>query len=301
LLAFASNRGGNYEIYVRRLEGGQEVNITNDRSQNIQPAFSPDGNFIAFVSTRSSRTGLIKIGPYIGFEYRIYGGDVWVAPSLGGPARRLARDGNSPAWSRDGKKIAYLSGPEDHRSILEVPFEGGSPRTVLASADSKWEMIRLQYSPGGKWISFETWDQRVGLVPAAGGPARQLMQGAGHVWDPSGRRLYYAIRERLGGTRLEFVDFNDKTGNIVGAPHAAGMMTGVLFDLALDRTGHQLVVVERQEYLNLTRLPMKPSGDAAAGPEEMLDPGEVRDRYPGFSPDGRYIAFSDNRLDERPH
>ncbi|PYV21498.1 MAG: hypothetical protein DMG24_19340, partial [Acidobacteria bacterium] len=30
LLAFASNRSGNFEIYVRRVEGGQEVNVTND-------------------------------------------------------------------------------------------------------------------------------------------------------------------------------------------------------------------------------------------------------------------------------
>jgi Tol biopolymer transport system component/predicted Ser/Thr protein kinase len=299
LLAFASNRSGNFEIYVRRLEGGQEVNITNDRSQNIQPSFSPGGNSIAFVSTRSSRTGLIKIGPYVGFEYRTYGGDVWVAPSLGGSGRRLAQDGNSPAWDPGGKKVAYISGPEDHRSILEVPFEGGAPRTVLASADSKWEMIRLQYSPDGKWISFETWDQRVGLVPAAGGTPREVLHGSGHVWDPSGKRLYYASRERLGGTRLAFMDVDNSTGNVVGTPHTLGVMTGILFDLALDRSGRQLVVGERQEYLNLTRLPLKPGGEAPSGPEELLDAGEVRDRYPGFSPDGRYIAFSDNRLGDQ--
>jgi eukaryotic-like serine/threonine-protein kinase len=76
LLAFASNRKGNWQIYVRRVEGGQEVNITNDPAENYQPSFSPDGNSIAFVSTRSSRSGLIKIGPYIGFDYRTYGGDV---------------------------------------------------------------------------------------------------------------------------------------------------------------------------------------------------------------------------------
>jgi serine/threonine protein kinase len=44
LLAFASNRSGNFQIYVRRIEGGQEVNVTNDPSQDIQPTFAPDGN-----------------------------------------------------------------------------------------------------------------------------------------------------------------------------------------------------------------------------------------------------------------
>ena len=62
LLAFASNRNGNFDIYVRRLEGGQDVNVTNNASENFQPAFSPDGNSIAFVSTRASRTRMVKIG-----------------------------------------------------------------------------------------------------------------------------------------------------------------------------------------------------------------------------------------------
>jgi hypothetical protein len=165
LLAFASNRSGNFEIYVRRIEGGQEINVTNDPGEDFQPAFSPDGDSIAFVSTRSSRTGMIRIGPYFGIRYRTYGGDVWVSPALGGHARRLAADGNFPAWHRDGGKIAYVSGPEYHRSILEVAVEGGAPRPLLANADSSWEIVRLQYSPTGNWLLFETWEQGVFLCP----------------------------------------------------------------------------------------------------------------------------------------
>jgi len=165
LLAFSSNRSGNYEIYVRRIEGGQEVNITNDPAQDIPPEFSPDASSIAFVSTRSSRTGMIRIAPTIGFEPVTYGGDVWVAPALRGPARRLAQDGNCPTWSPDGKKIAYISGFDDHRSILEIPAQGGPIRFVLSSGDSKWQIIRIRYSPGGGWFKFETWDQRLLLMP----------------------------------------------------------------------------------------------------------------------------------------
>jgi serine/threonine protein kinase len=174
LLAFASNRSGNYEIYVRRIEGGQELNITNDPAQDIQPNFSHDGTSIAFVSTRASRTGLIKTAPPSGFEFRTLGGDIWVAPALGGPARRLAQDGNYPVWSIDGKKIAYVSGFENHRSILEVPDEGGAPHLVLSTADSAWEIIRLLYSPHGRWFLFETDDRRLFLMPASGGLLRKF-------------------------------------------------------------------------------------------------------------------------------
>ena len=96
LFAYSSNRTGNYEIYVRRVGAGEEVNVSSNATDDVQPAFSPDGMSIAFVSTRSSRTGLIKIGTFIGFDTRTFGGDIWLTPTLGGQARRLAEDGNFP-------------------------------------------------------------------------------------------------------------------------------------------------------------------------------------------------------------
>ncbi len=299
LLAYASNRSGNFEIYVRRVEGGQEVNVTNDPAQDFQPAFSPDGNSIAFVSTRSSRTGMIKIGPYIGFEYRTYGGDVWVAPALGGQARRLAENGNFPAWHPSGRRVAYVGGPEDHRAILEVSIEGGSPKPILASADSAWEIGRLQYSPSGSWLSFETSDRHVLLVPATGGQPRELLQGTSHVWDPSGKRLYYVTRDRPGGSRLQSVEIDEQSGKLLGIPHTVDLMTATLRDLAIGRDGQRLVVAERGESMNLTRLPLAPGGAVPGGPEEQLSFGEVRDRFPSFSPDGRRIAVASTRLGDQ--
>lgn len=299
MLAFSSNRSGNFEIYVRRIEGGQEVNITNDPAQDIQPAFSPDGSSIAFVSTRSSRTGMIRIAPNIGFEPVTYGGDVWVVPALGGPARRLVQDANFPVWSPDGKKVAYVSGIDDHRSILEIPAEGGPVRSVLSGAGSKWQIIRVRYSPQGGWFIFETWDQRLLLMPTSGGSPREILRGTSPAWDSSGKLLYYEKPELLGGTRLESVKFDEASGGISGPPQSLGVMTGILRDLAVSRGGQQFVVTERQESLNLTRLPLAVGDGTPGGAEEELHHGDVRDRYPSFSPDGQQIAFVDTRLGDQ--
>ena len=125
-----SNRDGNFEIYVRRVEGGQDVNVTNNPADDVQPAFSPDGTSIAFVSTRSSRTGLIKIGTFIGFDTRTYGGDIWVTPALGGQARRLAEDGNFPVWNPNGRRGAVCDGPRSRseRSSRCRSMEAGRRR-----------------------------------------------------------------------------------------------------------------------------------------------------------------------------
>src|SRR5262249_12853192 len=131
LFAFSSNRSGDFEIYVRRVEGGQEVNVTNNPMDDVQPMFSPDGTSIAFVSTRSSRTGLIKIGSLLGSNTRTVGGDIWITSALGGQARRLAENGNFPVWEPNGRFVIYVTGPESHREIDRVSVDGGQATAVL--------------------------------------------------------------------------------------------------------------------------------------------------------------------------
>ncbi|HET9793305.1 MAG TPA: protein kinase [Thermoanaerobaculia bacterium] len=296
LLAFASNRSGNFEIYVRRVDGGHEINVTNDPGEDFQPAFSPDGNSIAFVSTRSSRTGMIRTGAAFGFQFRVFGGDLWVVPSLGGQARRLAPDANSPAWDPTGKRIAYVSGPESHRSIIEIPADGGAPRTVLAARASTFEITRIHYSPDGRWISFETApDGELLIVPSSGGKPRSLVaRAASHAWDAKSGRIVYLNQEPSGGTRIETVAVSD--GRVAGKPVPIAVMTGILRDTAIRGDGRVIAVSELEGSMNLTRLPLSPDGSGPSGPEEPLDTGHVLDRYPAVSPDGKKIAYGSDRL-----
>ena len=149
LFAFSSNRGGDFDIYLRRVEGGQEVNITSHALDDVQPSFSPDGTSIAFVSTRSSRTGLIKIGSLLGSNTRTHGGDIWIISTLGGQARRLAENGNFPVWEPNGRFVIYVTGAESKREIARVSVDGGQPTAVLPTSASHWEIIRLAAAPGG--------------------------------------------------------------------------------------------------------------------------------------------------------
>ena len=75
----------------------------------------------------------------------------------------------------------------------------------------------------------------------------------------------------------------------------AGVGTGNFKDLAMAVDGHHLLVVNNEESLNLTRVPLSPEGDNVAGPEQELSDGLVRDRYPFVSPDGTRIIVGSNR------
>jgi eukaryotic-like serine/threonine-protein kinase len=299
LFAFSSNRSGNFEVYVRGVEGGQEINVTNHAGDDVQPALSPDGNSIAFVSTRSSRTGLIKIGTNTGFDTRTYGGDIWVVPTLGGQARRLAENGNFPAWDPNGRSIIYVAGPENHREIVRLPIDGGQATPVLSQAASHWELVRLRYAPDAHWITFETSEQQVLAMPASGGNPVVLLRGTSHVWDPSGRRVYYVVQEADNSTRIEAADVEENAGGLrLARVTVAGVTLGRVKDLAVASDRHRLLAVSSEESLNLTRIRMTDGGATVVGAEEQLSEGQVRDRYPAVSPEGRRIAVGSNRTDE---
>jgi Tol biopolymer transport system component len=297
--AFSSNRNGNFELYVGRVEGGQDVvNVTNNAADDVQPAFSPDGATIAFVSTRSSRTGLIKIAA-VGFDTRTYGGDVWVTPALGGQARRLAENGNFPVWHPNTRTLLYVTGQENHRAIAAVSIDGGPPNPILPESASTWEIVRLGYSPDARWITFETSDRRLFVMPASGGQPTELLRGSSHVWDPSGRRIYYVNQEPAGGTRIEAVDVQQGAAKPTAMRvSVVGVSTGALHELAIAPDGKHLLASGVEESMNLTRVRLAPGGGDVAGPEEELSSGQVRDNYPAISPDGQRIAVSSNRVGE---
>jgi Tol biopolymer transport system component len=139
LLAFASDRadGNNLDVYVRLLNGGAPIRLTNDPADDTEPSFSPDGGMVAFHSERR-------------------GGGAYVVPSFGGQERLIAPRGNNPRFSPDGKWIVYWVGEEANTTpsgrVYIVPATGGVPTQLQPSfAEAQYPI----WTPDGDHILFQ--------------------------------------------------------------------------------------------------------------------------------------------------
>src|ERR687883_930796 len=93
-IAFASDRDGNFEIYLMDADGGGLTRLTENNAEDLSPAWSPNGSRIAFVSNRDGNN------------------EIYVMNADGTAQTRLTNNAAhdvGPAWSPDGTKIAFVS------------------------------------------------------------------------------------------------------------------------------------------------------------------------------------------------
>lgn len=154
---------------------------------DTDPALSPDGQRLAFVSDRTGSDQL------------------WTADTSDAHLTRLTGfEGHvttSPQWSPEGRRIAFDTRQEGSADIYVVGAEGGTPRRLTPS-ESNDKMPR--WSQDGAWIYFASnrsghW--QVWKTPADGtGEAVQLTTEGGFAAQegPDGRHLYYTKRNAPG-------------------------------------------------------------------------------------------------------
>ena len=170
-------------LWIYDIASGKAERATTGEYDEALPAWSPDGTKIAFTSDRSA-------DPDRSYDNNLY--VVAVAGPPAAPTRLTSFEGpdNSPnwgslpAWSPDGREIAYLQGAPAKmlgygvRKLAVVPAAGGTPRVLTAGLDRN--VSRPIWTPDGKAIRVLEEDdeaQVVAEVPAAGGPLRVVAGG----------------------------------------------------------------------------------------------------------------------------
>lgn len=287
-VAYSSDQSGGFELYVKQLApGGREIKLTDDGQQNIEPAWSPDGQLIAFHSMGR--------------------GGVWVMPALGGTPRQLTEFGSRPAWSRDGTWVAFQSErPNDlsahardalaPSTLWVVPAAGGTPRQVTRPGSPPGGHGAPAFSPDGRRLIFSTGDfntSSVWSVPFEGGePVPVISTAADAVYAPDGRHIYYTGRSQAQ-QGLWSLRVSPETGARDGEPVA--LVDGGAASIrhpSVSSDGKRITYAALRLWSNLWSVPLSPAtGEPAGPPVPFTHDSSIRNNLPAFSPDGSKIAY----------
>ncbi|HLY60916.1 MAG TPA: S9 family peptidase [Terriglobia bacterium] len=170
-------------LYVLDMATRKMTQVTSGDYDDAEPAWSPDERFLAFASNRTEE-------PDLNFN-----SDIWVVaadnPDAGKTLLRLTSNPGadvSPAWSPDGKWVAYVSQIDvkafDYgtRHLAVVPAAGGKEEILTQTYDRN--VIKPRFSSEGQSIYFMAEDdgaQPLSQIPAGGGAVKRILSGRVNV------------------------------------------------------------------------------------------------------------------------
>lgn len=207
-VAFASEMGGQYDLWFVRLRDGEPVEdprrLTDHPVTVATPSFSPDGRWIAYFGVLDGQR------------------DVWTLALDGGAPRRFTDNPAAdvhPAFSPDGGHLAFSSDRSGGRyHVWVAPIAGGVPTgDAIPVTSGESNDLYPTWSPDGRTLAYvrtqggETEVWTTGLDPEA--PPRQLTHGAEARcarWDALRGGLL--VSGRWGTGRVELRMVSDTTG-----------------------------------------------------------------------------------------
>ncbi|HEY0729621.1 MAG TPA: DPP IV N-terminal domain-containing protein, partial [Pyrinomonadaceae bacterium] len=299
------------------------VRLTNNSAMDCEPAWSPDGNRMAFWSNRDG------------------GKEIYVMNADGSNIKRLTNnlaDDVNPSWSPDGSKILFESERDGNRELYVMDPEGGNQ--IRLTRDNAVDSTAT-WSPDGSLIAFASnrdtgppynpYNLDIYVMNADGSSVRRIVDDpeydVGPQWSPDGRKIVF-MTGRNGN--FDVYDMNaDGTNqrNLTadydrsdGAPVWSLDGQNIAFSRRVD--GKDQIFVMDSDGRNLKRVThnagnnsspaWSPDGSklifqtdqdgnweiyviSVDGELSQLTDDAADDLSPDWCPDGNKIAFSSNR------
>ncbi len=301
-IAYSSDRGGNFDIWVQQVSGGDAHQVTKSPAHDWQPDWSPDGNSLVFRSERE-------------------GGGLFVVPVLGGHERKISSFGYRPQWSPDSTQVLFynsnLQNVTAPPKIYVVSLDAAPPREVLAALTSEFPgRLRVAWHPDGQRVSLLGEHRKVGLsfwtVSLAGGaPVRsefsprvaEQIKAAGvdlfdFRWARTERALFFEGIAR-GVRNLWKIAVEPSGLRWTNGPERLTTGAGLDTDITLSPDGRKLAFTTRSERTRLWSLPFNAATGQTKGAGQAVTPPGLNALGFDLTRDGKQLAFIVQRAEKR--
>ncbi|HZL68126.1 MAG TPA: protein kinase [Candidatus Limnocylindrales bacterium] len=281
-VVYSGGSSGRRQIYLQSVSGQTPLDLSRDTTaDDDQPAFSPDGELIAF---RSSRDG----------------GGIFVMGRTGEAIKRVTHVGFHPAWSPDGTQLAFTT------ENVELYPQNATGRSGLWIANVTTGEIRRLYEGDAVLASWSPHNQRIAYthrlgnptqsaiwtIPVRGGTPKPVMSEKttnwNPVWSPDGKYLYFSS-DRRGSMNLWRVPIGEASGETRGEPEAITTPAPYFAHPSLSADGKHVAFASALVTANIQRLTLDPSG-VVNGEPAWVTTGSLRWSNPAPSPGGNWIA-----------
>jgi len=185
-IAFTSKRDGNAEIYTMNENGSGLTRLTDNKTDDFMPQWSPDGAKILYISVNRGKN------------------EIWVMDADGGNPARLAEECDityPPSWSPDGQTVLFLLKPSLRKNLIYTVGVNGED--LLCVSDDETRSTFPSWSPDGSKILFVQEYQKEAFLYTMNPDGSNRMKitredGAygAPAWSPDGKKVAYIFTKK---------------------------------------------------------------------------------------------------------
>jgi dipeptidyl aminopeptidase/acylaminoacyl peptidase len=280
------NRGRNWELATINLRNGSIAKFLSGDQSLLSPVYSADGDWVAYNADFEGDE-----------DY-----DVYVVRDDGGKPEKLTdgvADNSHPAFSPDGKRVAFVSNrKKDMENLYVVSAHGG---TLTRLTNEELPVRDFEWSPDGSMIAFGTGisdDDYISVVDVARRKSKKVLAKKnveyGIVGDHGGRALQWS----QDGRKLLFTS-NENDSYDIGVLDLSTKKRRWLVRSANDKYAPQWSPDETclaYQEIHDPNVVLKILEDGRA---KTITPREGVSRIPHWLPDGSGVVFA-NSSSTRP-